>query len=398
MTPKLRFQEFEDSWSQVTIAEAASFRRGSFPQPYNIPQWYDDVNGMPFVQVVDVGNDFRLKPKTKQMISELAMPKSVFVPKGSIVITIQGSIGRIALTQYDSYVDRTLLIITEKKLPLDDYFFIIALKKLFDFEKTIAVGGTIKTITKEKLAKFKFSLPHRSEQQRIGDFIRLVDQKINLLTKKKEALETYKKGLMQKIFSQELRFKREDGTDYPEWSQIKMSSFLSIPTDDNCFIPSESIVLTVRLHRKGIVKANVSSASKLAANYKYRRKGQLIFGKQNLFNGAIGLVPEEFDGYITSTDIPSLDINDEIICPEFLDSFFGQESYYKSLEKFAAGSGSKRIHEKTILNLKLAVPCIEEQQKIVKVIGIINKMANDLKSTLDLNRQFKKGLLQQMFV
>ena len=79
MTPKLRFQEFEDSWSQVTIAEAASFRRGSFPQPYNIPQWYDDVNGMPFVQVVDVGNDFRLKPKTKQMISELAMPKSVFV-------------------------------------------------------------------------------------------------------------------------------------------------------------------------------------------------------------------------------------------------------------------------------------------------------------------------------
>ena len=139
MRPKLRFKGFEDSWSQVTIAEAASFRRGSFPQPYNIPQWYDDVNGMPFVQVVDVGNDFRLKPKTKQMISEMAMPKSVFVPKGSIVITIQGSIGRIALTQYDSYVDRTLLIITEKKLPLDDYFFIIALKKIFDYEKTIAV-------------------------------------------------------------------------------------------------------------------------------------------------------------------------------------------------------------------------------------------------------------------
>ena len=102
MIPKLRFPEFEDSWNKVTIAQSATFRRGSFPQPYNIPQWYDDVNGMPFVQVVDVGNDFRLKPKTKQMISEMAMPKSVFVPKGSIVATIQGSIGRIALTQYDS--------------------------------------------------------------------------------------------------------------------------------------------------------------------------------------------------------------------------------------------------------------------------------------------------------
>ena len=144
MKPLLRFPEFVNSWDQVTIGQAASFRRGSFPQPYNIPKWYDEINGMPFVQVVDVGNDFRLKPKTKQWISKLAMPKSVFVPEGSIVITIQGSIGRIAITQYDSYVDRTLLIITDKRIPLDDYFFILALKKIFDYEKTIAVGGTIK--------------------------------------------------------------------------------------------------------------------------------------------------------------------------------------------------------------------------------------------------------------
>jgi len=398
MKPLLRFPEFVNSWDQVTIGQAASFRRGSFPQPYNIPKWYDEINGMPFVQVVDVGNDFRLKPKTKQWISKLAMPKSVFVPEGSIVITIQGSIGRIAITQYDSYVDRTLLIITDKRIPLDDYFFILALKKIFDYEKTIAVGGTIKTITKEKLSKFKFNVTHYSEQRKIGEFIKVVDQKINLLTKKKEALEAYKKGLMQKIFSQELRFKREDGTNFPEWEFTKLNKFLSLPVDDDCKEPDPSRLLTVKLHRKGIVNAVISSSNKLAANYKYRRKGQFIFGKQNLFNGAVGIVPEEFDGFISSTDIPTLDINQKSILPDYLDLFFGRENFYKSLEKYAMGSGSKRIHQNTILNLEINLPSLEEQHAISKMVNSLELNTSLLQRKIKEVQNLKQGLLQQMFV
>jgi len=79
-----------------TLNDVCDFRRGSFPQPYGLEQWYDDVNGAPFVQVFDVLDDdnFLLSSSTKRKISKLAQAKSVFVPTGSIVITINYSHSR----------------------------------------------------------------------------------------------------------------------------------------------------------------------------------------------------------------------------------------------------------------------------------------------------------------
>jgi type I restriction enzyme S subunit len=123
---ELRFKADDGSefseWEEKKLGEVAKFRRGSFPQPYGLPEWYDDENGMPFIQVYDVDDNMKLKPKTKNKISKLAQPSSVFVEKGNIILTIQGSIGRIALTQYDAFVDRTLLIFTEYKKPIDKNF------------------------------------------------------------------------------------------------------------------------------------------------------------------------------------------------------------------------------------------------------------------------------------
>ena len=383
MIPKLRFQEFEDCWSQVTIAEAASFRRGSFPQPYNIPQWYDDINGMPFVQVVDVGNDFRLKPKTKQMISEMAMPKSVFVPKGSIVITIQGSIGRIALTQYDSYVDRTLLIITEKKLPLDDYFFIIALKKIFDYEKTIAVGGTIKTITKEKLAKFKFYLPHRSEQQRIGNFIRLVDQKINLLTKKKEALETYKKGLMQKIFSQELRFKREDGTDYPEWEAKHLGELCSITTgklDANAQVEDGRYLF-------------FTCAKEVFRIDEYAFEGASLLISGNGANvGYIHNYKGRFNAYQRTYVLQNIGVN------RYYLQYYLEQNLQRRIHREKKDGNTPYIVMSTLTMMKVTLPSENEANKIAKAMMKIDESLEQLTNKLNSTITLKKGLLQQMFV
>ena len=93
-----------------TLGEVAKFRRGSFPQPYGKSEWYDGAGAMPFIQVVDVGEDMRLVQNTKNKISKLAQPKSVFVQEGTVIVTLQGSIGRVAITQYDCYVDRTLAI------------------------------------------------------------------------------------------------------------------------------------------------------------------------------------------------------------------------------------------------------------------------------------------------
>ena len=200
--PRLRFPEFQNAgeWEEDTLDDIGTFRRGSFPQPYGLPEWYDEKNGMPFVQVFDVGDDFRLKDKTKSKISKLGAEKSVFIPEGTLIVTLQGSIGRVAITHYDAYIDRTLLIFESFQKPIEKVFFSRVIQNLFDIEKEKAPGGIIKTITKESLSDFKVKYPTIDEQQRIASCLSSLDALITAETQKHEALKTHKKGLMQQLF------------------------------------------------------------------------------------------------------------------------------------------------------------------------------------------------------
>lgn len=200
--PKFRFAEFQDSdeWAEDTLLNIASFRRGSFPQPYGLPKWYDDENGMPFIQVFDVGEDFRLKPTTKNKISELAAKQSVFIPKGTLIITLQGSIGRVAITQYDAYIDRTLLLFEEFHKEIDLTFFAYTIFLLFEIEKQKAPGGIIKTITKEVLSSFVVKMPSIQEQKKIASCLSSLDEIISAQSQKVESLNLHKKGLLQGLF------------------------------------------------------------------------------------------------------------------------------------------------------------------------------------------------------
>ena len=187
-------------WEETTLEKAAKYRRGSFPQPYGLEKWYDDNHGDPFVQVYDVDTNIQLKLSTKRKISREATPFSVFVKKGSIVLTIQGSIGRIAITQYDCYVDRTLLIFEKFLQPLNTLFFAHSIFLLFEIEKGKAPGGTIKTITKESLSSFSLVIPCIEEQEKIADFLTAIDQKIEAVARQVDRTEQFKKGLLQKMF------------------------------------------------------------------------------------------------------------------------------------------------------------------------------------------------------
>ncbi|WP_372585755.1 restriction endonuclease subunit S [Enterococcus faecalis] len=198
--PKLRFADFEEEWELCKLGQVANYRRGSFPQPYGNKEWYDGENSMPFVQVVDVGDNLRLVEDTKQKISELAQPKSVFVKEGKVVVTLQGSIGRVAITQYPAYVDRTLLIFESYKAEMDEYYFAYVIQQLFEYEKTRAPGGTIKTVTKEALSDFTISFPSIEEQKKLGKFFEQLDDTITLHQNKLEQLKELKKSYLQNMF------------------------------------------------------------------------------------------------------------------------------------------------------------------------------------------------------
>ena len=192
-------------WEVKTLGEISKYRRGSFPQPYGNPEWYDDENGFPFVQVYDIDDNFKLKTCTKRRISKQATEMSVFAEKGTILVTLQGSIGKTAITQYDAYIDRTLLLFTEFKFEFDKYFFLFVIDALFNVEKNKADGGVIKTITKESLTKFLIPIPSIEEQKLIAETLETITKPLNLMIQDLEDYKVLKKTLMEKLLKGKIR-------------------------------------------------------------------------------------------------------------------------------------------------------------------------------------------------
>ena len=198
--PEIRFKGFSDAWEQRKLGEVAIYRRGSFPQPYGKSEWYDGDGAMPFVQVADVSDEMNLVEDTKQKISILAQPMSVFAEKNSVLVTLQGSIGRVAITQYGAFVDRTVLIFEKYKAEIDKTFWAYIIKQKFIDEARKAPGGTIKTITKEALSDFELSIPNYQEQKQIGAYFRNLDDLITLHQRELEKLKNLKKACLEKMF------------------------------------------------------------------------------------------------------------------------------------------------------------------------------------------------------
>jgi len=173
---------------------------------------------MPFVQVADVADSgMRLVENTKQKISKLAQPMSVFVPQDTVVISLQGSIGRIAITQYDSYVDRTLAIFNRYKIEINKKYFAYQLERIFGIKKETARGSTLKTITKEEFTKFEIPVPSLEEQARIVDILDRFDMLANDITSGLPAEIAARKKQYEYYCDRLLTFEERNEVIWKDW-------------------------------------------------------------------------------------------------------------------------------------------------------------------------------------
>lgn len=402
--PKIRFKGYTEDWEQRKLKEISTYIRGSFPQPYTNLEFYDEKNGKPFVQVADIGFDLKLNSDTKAHISKLAEPKSRFVKAGKVVVALQGSIeksiGRTAITQYDAYFDRTILIFEEYKIPIDKIYFAQIIKKLFEHEKEKAWGATISTITKAHLNDFIIGVPSIEEQQKIGTFFKQLDDTITLHQRELDLLRKTKQTYLQKMFP-------KTGEDRPEirfagftepWEQSKLNEVSDIydGTHQTPKYQDEGVRFLSVENIKTLISNKFISHEAFESEFRIRpQRGDVLMTRIGDVGTANVVETDEDLAYYVSLALLKFEKLNSYFLQASIHAPFVQKQIWKRTLHIAF---PKKINKNEIGQVPINVPTIEEQVKI----GTFFKQLDDTialhQHKLNALKEMKKSLLQQMFV
>lgn len=153
--------------------------------------------------------------------------------------------------------------------------------------------------------------------------------------------------------------------------------------------------IRVLLNARGVIKRPVTKETKGATKYFERKKGQFIYGKQNLHKGAFGIVPKELNNFQSSSDLPAFDV-DKSCLPEWLDYFLKQGNFYLSLIDIAKGAATKRIQPKSLFKIEIPLPSIEVQKEYIKTFQAKKLKEIQLKKEIQTQKTLLKNLKQSI--
>jgi len=381
LVPQLRFPEFEGEWKINKLGQIAKFLKGKGISKNDIIN--DGENeciryGELYTTYNEVIDSIASKTNVALDVSVLSNENDVIIPSSGEtqldIVTASCVLKKGVILGGDLNIIRT---------NLNGVFlsYLLNNRKKKDIAK-LSQGNSVVHLYNKQLATLNLNLPTPKEQQKIANFLSAIDNRIQTLEKKKTLLEQYKKGVMQKIFKQELRFKDEYGKAFPEWEEKKLGEVCS-------------------------KKSSNISANKIGEN----------FGEYIIY-GASGVL-KKVDFYKEENDYVSI-IKDgagvgrivyckgkssvlgtmEIIKPNSkLNTYF----LYCLLEnvnfkKYITGSTIPHIYFKDYKKEKCNIPPLEEQTKIANFLSAIDISVELVTKKIEHTKTFKKGLLQQMFV
>ena len=263
----------------------------------------------------------------------------------------------------------------------------------------IAQGKSIVHVQAKQLANIPVRYPvSECEQQKIADFLSTIDTVIEKQKATVEAWEERKKGVMQKLFSQEVRFKADDGSEFPDWEEKKIGDLILLydeKVSSNCKLP----ILT--------------SSKKNGIKYQEEH----FSGKQRHDIDGYNILPRNYCTYRNRSDGTDFTFNINRICDEGIVSKFypvfrennsnlfflvmllnNEPQTLRKIAYTAKGTGQKVLSITDLKSITVMVPCLAEQQKIADCLSALDDVIEKQKATLAAWEEMKKGLLQQMFV
>lgn len=396
VAPKLRFKEFISQWDNKELGEVFTIFSG-FPFKST-----DAVtSGCRWLKIADVGCQ-TMTPDTPSFLPEYFKDEySKFIIKeNDCVIALTRPIlnGNLKIAKVGNEYDNSLLNQRVGKLiTKNNINFVYCLLQLEDTISKInsSISGTDPpNLSTQDIKNINVFMPGANEQTKIANFLSAVDERIQQVSQTHELLTQYKKGVMQKIFSQELRFKDENGQDFGEWEMFKYSEAMSHKSKKYNPSTSSSIPCIELEHiEQGSGKLiGFSDAKEQKSIKNIFNEGDVLFGKLRPYLRKYILAP--FDG-VCSSEIWVLKGNK--VSNQFLFYMIQTESFI-DLSNKSTGSKMPRADWSTIAEELCLIPPLPEQTKIASFLSAIDDKINQAQSQLSALQEYKRGLLQQMFV
>lgn len=386
--PRLRFPKFTDDWEQRKLGECVTFldtmrkplkeserEKGIYP-------YYGASGIVDYVSDYIFDEELVLLSEDGANITDRNYPVC-FLASGKNWVNNHAHVLKVNEENENNFICNSL-----ERMDFTQYNSGMAMPKL----------------NKDVCHNIPLFCPVYEEQKQIGDFFRNLDAVITLHQRKCDKLEEYKKAMLQKIFSQELRFKREDGTEYSEWEEKKFGTTVLIerggsPRPIKQYITNGDGYNWVKIGdapEHGNYITHTEEKIKKSGLNKTRQvfKGDLIlsnsmsFGKPYIMaiDGCI------HDGWLLIRN------NQNIYNLKFLCYLLGTDYMLKQYKSLAGGSTVNNLNKELVSMTTVSVPCLEEQQKIADFLSALDEAISYAKQELDKWKELKKGLLQQMFV
>lgn len=242
-------------------------------------------------------------------------------------------------------------------------------------------GGAYPAITASSLSTVKINIPVVQEQQKIASFFSTLDQKIELNERKIEALEKLKKGVMQKIFTQEIRFKDKNGNQFPNWFSKKL--LYVAPLQRGFDLPNSNLV-------PGSFPVVYSNGINFSHN-SYKCEGEAVITGRSGTIGRVTYLPNcKYWPHNTTLWVTNFFNN----IPKFIYYLY----QYIDLNRFSTGTGVPTLNRNIIHDFVVTIPIRDEQLKISQFLTTIDTKINTAKLCLERLQELKKGFMQQMFV
>jgi len=403
--PKLRFQEFNNEWTKIKLGDLLTFKNGlnSDKEKYG--------KGIKFINVLDIlNNNFITYDKIlgSVEVTEKEFEKNE-VSYGDILFQ-RSSETRAEVGQANVYLDRDkssvfggFVIRGKAKYEYNPLFMNYLLRTpIARKEITDKSGGSTRyNVGQDTLSQVQLTTTTIFEQQKIASFLSAVDEKIQLLSRKKELLEQYKKGIMQQLLSGKLRFKDENGKDYPDWEEKKLGELGvfkggGTPSTENLEYWDGEIpwISSSDINDNDVLNINVT---------------RFITNKA-IYESATKIIPANSVLFVARVGVGKLAVSKTTICtsqdftnfiPHEIDPFYLAYYFIKNnnlLISYAQGTSIKGFTSGDLKSIKLSYPVLEEQQKIAAFLSSIDRKIESINKQITKVQIFKKGLLQQMFV